>query len=136
MNPIRSDRGVGLFWMALDGLAAQQSAIANNIANADTPGFQRQAVPFQEAMRQALARGGVGLQGTDAGHIGSRSASQGLQRFTPLMDTLASGKNDGNTVEIEREMTDLTENQLKFYAVGNAMSSKLGTIRDILTRAT
>lgn len=135
MNPILSDRGVGLFSAALDGLAQQQSAIANNIANADTPGFRRQTVPFEEMMRQAMARGSVGMQTTAAGHLSARNASEGVGRFAPLMDTIASGKNDGNTVEIEREMTDLTENQLKFYAIGNAMSSKLGTIRDILTRA-
>lgn len=136
MNPIQSDRGIGLFAVALDGLSRQQSAIANNIANADTPGFQRQVVPFQAMMREAMARGSAALQATAPGHIGARNASEGIGRFAPLMDTIASGKNDGNTVEIEREMTDLTENQLKFYALSNAMSSKLGTLREILTRAT
>ena len=50
-------------------------------------------------------------------------------------EILASGKNDGNTVEIEREMTDLTQNQIKYYAVSQAMASRIGILHEIVTRA-
>ena len=136
MNPISSDRGISLFATALDGLAAQQQAIANNIANVETPGYKRQSVPFAELMRKAVNDGGVSMAATTEGHIGAGGTIAGPGRFTQVMDVMTAGKNDGNTVEIEREITDLTENQLKYYTVAQAMSAKLGVLRDIVTRAT
>ena len=35
---------------ALDGLAARQRAIANNIANVNTPGYTAERVSFEDAL--------------------------------------------------------------------------------------
>jgi flagellar basal-body rod protein FlgB len=43
--------------VAIAGLAARQSAIANNIANIETPGYRARKVEFEEALRGAVARG-------------------------------------------------------------------------------
>ena len=127
MMPISSDAGMNLLGKALDGLSQQQQAIANNIANVDTPGYKRQSVPFDQMMRDAMQEAGLS---TDSMESGGMAALQGR------LDTMVAGKLDGNTVEIEREITDLTETQLKYYMVAQAMSNKLGVVRDIVTRAT
>jgi len=49
-------------WQSADGLAAQdyrQTILANNLANADTPGFKAERVAFSERLNASLARGGV-----------------------------------------------------------------------------
>ena len=40
---------------ALGGLSRRQEAIANNIANVETPGFKRTTVSFESQLRQQLA---------------------------------------------------------------------------------
>ena len=44
--------------VAAAGLAARQTAIANNIANIETPGYKARKVKFEEALHSAVARGG------------------------------------------------------------------------------
>jgi len=43
--------------VAVAGLAARQAAIANNIANIETPGYQARKVEFEEALASAVKRG-------------------------------------------------------------------------------
>jgi flagellar basal-body rod protein FlgB len=131
MNPVQADRGFSLLSLALDGLTAQQQAIANNIANVETPGYQRQSIPFAEMMRRAL-------NGADPGELAREIASGGLRGPGGRGDTrevVVAGKLNGNNVEIEREMTDLTENQVTYYAVAQAISNKIAVLREITTRA-
>jgi flagellar basal-body rod protein FlgB len=45
---------------ALDGLSARQAATAENIANANSPGFRPLRVSFEAALAAAARRGGEG----------------------------------------------------------------------------
>ncbi|NJC21212.1 flagellar basal-body rod protein FlgB [Arthrobacter pigmenti] len=42
---------------ALDALSLRQRAIANNIANVNTPGFQAQRVSFEDVLARSVANG-------------------------------------------------------------------------------
>ncbi|MBO3664608.1 flagellar basal body rod protein FlgB [Microbacterium stercoris] len=42
---------------ALDGLSQRQRAIADNIANVNTPGYRATRVQFEEALAQSVAEG-------------------------------------------------------------------------------
>lgn len=55
LDPITS----GLILKALDGLATRQLYTSQNIANANSPGYQPVEVSFEGALREA-ARGGPG----------------------------------------------------------------------------
>ena len=43
--------------VAVAGLSARQNAIAGNIANIETPGYQARKVKFEEALTSAVANG-------------------------------------------------------------------------------
>ena len=47
---------------ALDGLAARQQAIAQNIANINTPNYKAKVVSFENALAQSVAAG-TGIAG-------------------------------------------------------------------------
>lgn len=53
MDPVASS----LILKALDGLAMRQLYTAQNIANANSPGYQPVEVRFEEALRQAAGAG-------------------------------------------------------------------------------
>jgi flagellar basal-body rod protein FlgB len=44
---------------AIAGTSLRQQALASNLANADTPGYQRQDVDFQSALKSALSEQSV-----------------------------------------------------------------------------
>ena len=51
-------QSIGILRFALDGIVEQQQTIANNIANADTPGYQADKVTFESSLANAVANGG------------------------------------------------------------------------------
>ena len=56
-------------------LAVRQSAIAGNIANANTPGYTAKDV---EPFDKVLDRTAVSLQATEAGHLGNAATNAGF----------------------------------------------------------
>ncbi len=97
-----------IFRMAY-GLAAhassRQSAIASNVANADTPGYRAQDVrPFSETYR--APNNDAGIRHTRAGH---RLASDSATMKMELFDRPGPSSPNGNTVSLETEMMKATE---------------------------
>ena len=45
---------VDVLQYAVDGVAQQQQATANNLANSETPGYTAQDVDFQTSLQQAI----------------------------------------------------------------------------------
>lgn len=123
---------------ALSGLQLRQQTIANNIANAETPNYKAQAVQFEDALAAEMAGPPprqpelqrLGLVTTDVRHI---PLAPRVAAFTarPAVVTSLNGtlRNDGNTVDVEREMTKLAETQLTYSALGQVTSSKMGVLR-------
>ena len=123
---------------ALTGLNARQTTIADNIANADTPGFNGKEVQFESALQSAIARGGrapggsgaLKMTATSAGHIALKTPSGG-DSVSRTVSTAGSmpARFDGNNVDIDREMSLLAETQLTYNAIVQTTASKLAGLR-------
>ena len=86
---------------SITGASQRQQALAANIANASTPGYQRVDVDFHGALAAAMSQGA--------------SAPSALQQmtFTPQTDNSAGAvRADGSTVDIDSESAKLAENAL------------------------
>jgi len=99
---------------AISGATLRNSVLANNIANADTPGFQPSEVDFHTALDQALGEG--------TGAIESLS-------FTPEQLNTGAVRADGNGVDGEAEAAKLAENGLEIEALEQVASSRLQIMR-------
>jgi flagellar basal-body rod protein FlgB len=87
---------------ALQGTSARQAALAGNLANANTPGYQRRDVDFQGALSAALAQGKAAVE---------RSS------LTTVTDTSAPLRADGSNVDVEREGAALARAGLEHDAL-------------------
>jgi len=105
----------------LDWTAKRQQTISANLANIDTPGYKARDISFSQHM-QSLA-----LQTTSARHL-DPIAADGLSVYE--VDTKA--KNNGNTVDLDREMTELTKNGLQYVALVQYLNQKLRTLRSAI----
>lgn len=79
----------------------RQGLIAQNIANADTPGFRAQDLrPFADAL--ADTGGAKSMRATRSEHYGQRAGALGFE----VMETAAFGAEapNGNTVSLEDQM--------------------------------
>jgi flagellar basal-body rod protein FlgB len=100
---------------AMQGSLLRQQVLANNVANANTPGFQRSDVDFQSALAQAFS--------------GSPTASQIAQvSFQPQTDGGAM-QVDGNGVDINTEMADMSENTLDYQALESVLATRMSILK-------
>jgi flagellar basal-body rod protein FlgB len=109
---------------AMSGLAARQRAIANNVANVDTPGFKASEVRFEDTLKSAIARG------KSSGSLDQTSLNAAVSHGT-LLDTTTS-RADGNNVDIDREMELLGEANLNYSAITQVMSTRLAILRNVI----
>lgn len=120
--------------VALGGLSRRQEAIGSNVANIDTPGYQRRAVEFEQDLAAALRRTNarVALAQTDPRHIATASvgAPRNPNAVTPR--DVVAGRNDGNQVSIDEEMTLLAETQLRYQALTTTVTRRLATLRNAI----
>jgi flagellar basal-body rod protein FlgB len=98
---------------AMRGAWTRQTLLTNNIANANTPGYQREDLNFHGALRAALAGG----------------QSPAEVPLTPEVQAGASGP-EGNGVDVDQESATLAENGLEYQAIVEVMNT-----RDEITRA-
>jgi flagellar basal body rod protein FlgB len=82
---VLGDKGVDTLTTWLQGLSQRQQAIGTNIANIDTPGYQRQDVSFEAELQQATS-GSTALVTTDPKHIAAVSSktAMGMQTAEAL----------------------------------------------------
>ena len=99
---------------SLDASMLRARVISNNIANVNTPGYQRVEVSFEDELRTALNRSSVRGVTTNAKHfpLGRKDISAiNPQISKPIDATQPSGVNN---VDIDHEMAKLAENQILY----------------------
>ena len=87
---------------AISGAAARQTALASNVANANTPGFKPQDVDFHSALQAAFAS-------NDPKAVANASYSETTQ--TDVM------RPDGSGVDVDVESAKMAQNGLEYQAL-------------------
>jgi len=101
--------------------------IANNLANADTPGYKARDIDFGEALSRARAEAG-GLARTHPAHLqvgGDHNLS--IKYRVPEQTSL-----DGNTVETAREHAAFMDNAIRYQASLSFLDGRIKSIRSAL----
>lgn len=106
-----------LLSLALDAAGMRQQAIAQNIANANTPGYQRVSVSFES--RLASLRDG-------AGNVAAPSLAS-LGDYRPAFE-YAPVSEQGSGVALDQEMAQLSENTLHHQALLKALTKHMSLV--------
>ena len=141
------DPTMAILSQALDGLTTKQSVISSNLANIDTPNFQPQTVDFETALQNELSgqsasssaalppaagpSADVAMKTNNARQYSSLGSSAGTSTAN-IAATSENLRNDGNKVDLETEMTALTETQIKYEADSRLMAGKFSMLYDVL----
>jgi flagellar basal-body rod protein FlgB len=110
---------------ALHGAAARQSALSQNIANANTPGYQRVDVDFHSQLQQA-AEQMANTDGSDPSAVSPADLTFAPQAQSGQMQV------DGNTVDIDTENANLAQNGLEYEALVSVMNARNGILQSAL----
>jgi flagellar basal-body rod protein FlgB len=123
---------LGLDAAALNLQSKRMEVIADNLANADTPGYKARDIDFRAAMAQAGGAGGaVKLSTTSAGHISTdpaTAADASLKYRVPLAPSL-----DGNTVDAQQEQAAFADNTVRYQATLSFLSGRFKSLMTAIT---
>jgi flagellar basal-body rod protein FlgB len=102
---------------ALSGSSLRQQAIAQNIANVNTPGYRRKDVDFQSALQQAWDGGEQKVDGV---------------RPSEITDTSSVMRADGSSVDIDTEAAEQSKNGLTYEAVSQVLKSRVMILKSAI----
>jgi len=117
---------------ALNAQALRQQVAAHNIANVNTPGFRRQSVRFEDQLHQALRRPALSGRTTHPRHLPIGPSNLVEPRIVTERST--SMRNDGNNVDIEREMAVLAASETQYAALVQVVSARYRMVRSAINQ--
>lgn len=112
---------------ALDGSWQKQRAIANNIANSETPGYKAIHVSFEESLDQEVQK--------LAGNMETKEEYyEGLERIKDadigvFSDYSTSERADGNNVNLEAENIEMAKVQFQYSYLTRSMTDMFTRLR-------
>ncbi|ANM32263.1 hypothetical protein ABI59_14475 [Acidobacteria bacterium Mor1] len=106
----------------LDRVSRRTNVTAANLANVDTPGYKALEVKFGDTLA-----GAVELRRTDPRHLSTSGAPQGMGKVVEAVTGRI--RNDGNTVDVDMEMTNLAKLQGRYSAAAKMLSKRFALLQ-------
>ena len=127
----------GLIAKALDYRSMRQDMIASNIANADTPFYKPRDIRFEEALAMKKNEllhnksNELALAQTDSKHIPLKSETSSTKATTFFRDGHMA-RNDGNSVDLDVETTEMSKNSIMFNAIVQAKKKSSAIFKSVI----
>ncbi len=134
---IEISRGATMVSKALDYRAMRQDLIASNIANADTPFYRPRDISFEETLRAKKAElfnersHELKMAQTDKKHLSDIKESSRDKATTFFRDGHMA-RNDGNSVDIDVETTEMSKNSVMFNALISARKKDSAIFKSVI----
>ncbi len=112
---------------ALDGSWQRQRAIANNIANHETPGYKAIKVSFEESLDHEIQKLGSSIPNR-------KEISQSLgvlknSEISVFSDNSTSERADGNNVNLDLENIEMAKAQIQYQYLTRSMTDMFSRLR-------
>ena len=123
MDILAKDITFSLLAKSLEGLSLRQQAVAQNLANINTPGYRRKDVLFEDVLQAALTepKSGEGVLRT----IQST-------RFEVVEESALYLRNDRGGVDLDRETAELAKTTLRINAVLNLLGKRISLYKQTM----
>ena len=124
----------------LDVESLRRKVISNNISNVDVPHFKRSEVNFESELKRAI----MDRQEADNRLPGILTSDRHIPFYVPRdvrgveprinMDYNSTSRNDGNNVDIEKEMVDAAKNLMRYNAFVTSLNHNFRMLK-LVTRS-
>ncbi len=126
-----------LMVQALNFRAMRQDMISSNIANVDTPGYKSRDIEFENVLAARKAKifhtpsHKLKLAKTEPGHLDPIDDTDSLRAEIFFRDGHLA-RNDGNTVDLDVETTEMAKNSVMYNALVAALKKDSAIFRSVL----
>ena len=120
MFDITSEKSTELLNKMINFSALKQKVIANNIANVNTPGYQRLEVKFEKELEEA---------------VNTKESISDIKvevELTKDKNLNTIHRKDGNSVDIDREVSELMQNSLSYNVYLELMAKKFKIMKEAM----
>ena len=107
----------------LSWTSKRQQALGANVANLDTPGYRAKDYSFEEQLSSLT------MAATSSNHIAPIADTTGARMY----EVGTKEKPNGNNVDIERELTEITKNGLQYITLVQYLNQKIRTLRSAIS---
>lgn len=153
-----SSRTIEITKLGMDGLMDRQQAISSNIANVMTPDYQRKEVAFESQLAKIIE--GEDLKEYIKGQNSIEYVPPNVDVFTGevhryrtptlqekaylqanlydefkpqyVTDVYSGSNSDGNNVELEREMMDLSKTGTRYLVLSNLERRQFAELQEVI----
>lgn len=115
------DKSVNLLEKMLDVSATKHKVIANNIANINTPGYKKMEVSFAEQLEKVI-------KDTSANKFDAIQPKIVVSKE----DTNQAVRNDGNNVDMDKEVSALMKNTLSYNVYTQLLAKKMELVKSAI----
>jgi flagellar basal-body rod protein FlgB len=121
---------INFYEQVLSLRAQRQQLLASNIANADTPNYKAVDIDFNSAMQAALQQANPAeLKLTSSSHL----PNAGTIGNADIKERASKQNNlDGNTVDMDIERAQFTENALQYEAAITLINNHFKNIASVI----
>lgn len=123
---------INVLGKAADGSWARNNAIANNIANIDTPNYKRQDVSFQKELQHALKASKYTSLDTKVRELNTGNRLSHIEPRTYTDYANYSYRLDDNNVDIDNENVELASNQIVYQAIVQSINSEFSNLKAVI----
>ncbi len=120
---------INMLGNSLDATSKRHEVISDNIANANTPGFKKGRVEFESMLKEAMETEQTEGSGkaTRENHMPIGVESNGVEPQV-VREGTTSMRSDENNVDIDTEMSRLTENSLHHQALTRQLGNEFNKL--------
>lgn len=116
-----TDNSINLLGKMLDVSATKHKVIANNIANINTPGYKKMEVSFAEQLEKVI----------------KDTSANKYDTFQPKVvvskeGTNETARNDGNNVDMDKEVSSLMKNTLSYNIYTQLLAKKIELVKSAI----
>ena len=115
------DKSATLLEKMLDVSSIKHKVIANNIANVNTPGYKKMEVSFADQLEKALNEDSMNKFDTLQPKI-----------VISKEDSSETVRNDGNNVDMDKEVSSLVKNTLSYNIYTQLLAKKYEGIKSAI----
>ena len=119
---------IAVLEQALNYSSLKQKVIANNIANVDTPNYKAKDVSFKKLLESSLSNQ-LAAYRTDQRHFPFRNE---YAISSAIVNRPSSYNENGNSVDMDKEMSDLASNQIYYNAMADLISGKFSSLNTVI----
>ncbi len=125
MANVLNSTSMALLEKSLDAVWQRQQVIANNIANASTPGYKSQQLEFETLLERKLGAAG-GDEDDAIRAIGQVEPKVVRNESTAAME-------DGNNVDLDHENIEMARAQMQYSYLANSISAQMKRLKYVIS---